>query len=68
MIKKKTVFIPIKKYQIFLEIQRSDVAVAEMFRRERPYATDLVLIRQQVKEAALEPLAARPGQRKRPRP
>ena len=54
-----------KKYQIFLEAQRSDVAVAEILRREGLYATDLARIRQKVKEAALERLAARPGARKK---
>ena len=54
-----------KKYQIFLEAQRSDVPVAEILRREGLYATDLARIRQKVKEAALERLAARPGARKK---
>ena len=54
-----------KKYQIFLEAQRSDVAVAEILRREGLYATDLARIRQKVKEAALERLAVRPGAKKK---
>ena len=54
-----------KKYQIFLEAQRSDVAVAEILRREGLYTTDLARIRQKVKEAALERLAVRPGVRKK---
>jgi transposase-like protein len=63
--KKRQYLSPEKKYQIFLEAQRSDVAVAEILRREGLYATDLARIRQKVKEAALERLAARPGAKKK---
>ena len=63
--KKRRFLSPEKKYQIFLEAQRSDVAVAEILRREGLYATDLARIRQKVKEAALERLAVRPGVRKK---
>ncbi len=63
--KKRRFLSPEKKYQIFLEAQRSDVAVAEILRREGLYATDLARIRQKVKEAALERLAFRPGARKK---
>jgi transposase-like protein len=63
--KKRRFLSPEKKYQIFLEAQRSDVAVAEILRREGLYATDLARIRQKVKEAALERLAVRPGARKK---
>jgi transposase-like protein len=63
--KKRRFLSPEKKYQIFLEAQRSDVPVAEILRREGLYATDLARIRQQVKQAALERLAARPGARKK---
>ena len=63
--KKRRFLSPEKKYQIFLEAQRSDVTVAEILRREGLYATDLARIRQKVKEAALERLAFRPGARKK---
>jgi len=63
--KKRRFLSPEKKYQIFLEAQRSDVAAAEILRREGLYATDLARIRQKVKEAALERLAARPGAKKK---
>jgi transposase-like protein len=42
--KKRRFLSPEKKYQIFLEAQRSDVPVAEILRREGLYATDLVRI------------------------
>jgi transposase-like protein len=54
-----------KKYQLFLETQRGDVAVAEILRREGLYSTDLARIRQKVKEGALERLADRPGAKKK---
>ena len=63
--KKRRFLSPEKKYQIFLEAQRSDMPVAEILRREGLYATDLARIRQKVKEAALERLAVRPGARKK---
>ena len=63
--KKRRFLSPEKKYQIFLEAQRSDVSVAEMLRREGLYGTDLARIRQKVKQAALERLAARPGAKKK---
>jgi len=63
--KKRRFLSPEKKYQIFLEAQRSDVLVAEILRREGLYATDLARIRQQVKQAALERLAVRPGAKKK---
>ena len=63
--KKRRFLSPEKKYQIFLEAQRSDVPVAEILRREGLYATDLARIRQQVKQAALERLAVRPGAKKK---
>ena len=63
--KKRRLLSPEKKYQIFLEAQRSDVPVAEILRREGLYATDLARIRQKVKEAALERLAVGPGARKK---
>ena len=56
---------PEKKLQVFLEAQRGDKPVGEILRREGLYSSDLVRIRQQVKEGALERLAAKPG-RKRP--
>jgi transposase-like protein len=63
--KKRRFLSPEKKYQIFLEAQRSDVPVAEILRREGLYATDLARIRQKVKEGALERLAVRPGPNKK---
>jgi transposase-like protein len=45
---------PEKKYQIFLETQRGDVTASEVLRREGLYSTDLVRIREKVKEGALE--------------
>ena len=53
-----------KKYQIFLEAQQGDTPVGEVLRREGLYSTDLNRIRQQVREGALERLAARPGRKK----
>ena len=56
---------PEKKFQIFLEAQNSGKPVGEILRREGLYSTDLARIRQQVKEGAVERLAARPGKRKK---
>ena len=63
--RKRRFLSPEKKYQLFLEAQRGDVPVAEILRREGLYATDLVRIRQKVKESALERLAVRPGAKKK---
>jgi transposase-like protein len=63
--KKRRFLSPEKKYQIFLEAQRSDVPVAEILRREGLYATDLARIRQKVKEGALDRLAVGPGAKKK---
>jgi transposase-like protein len=63
--KKRRFLSPEKKYQIFLEAQRGDIPAAEILRREGLYATDLARIRQQVKQAALERLAVRPGAKKK---
>ena len=52
-----------KKFQIYLEAQRSDQPVGDILRREGLYATDLTRIRDQVREGALERLSARPGKR-----
>jgi transposase-like protein len=54
-----------KKYQLFLEAQRTDTPVGEVLRREGLYSTDLQRIREQVKEGALERLAAGPGRKKK---
>ncbi len=59
--KKRRFLSPEKKYQIFLEAQRTDVPAAEILRREGLYSTDLARIRQKVKQGALERLADRPG-------
>ena len=45
---------PEKKLQIFLEAQQGDKPVGEILRREGLYSSDLVRIREQVKEGALE--------------
>ncbi|MBU4211558.1 MAG: hypothetical protein KKD33_03130 [Verrucomicrobia bacterium] len=39
-----------KKFQIYLEAQRSDQPVGDILRREGLYATDLTRIRDQVRE------------------
>ena len=56
---------PEKKFQIFLEAQQADKPAAEILRREGLYCSDLVRIRQQVREGALERLSAHPGKRKK---
>ena len=50
-----------KKFQIYLEAQVGDKPVGELLRREGLFSTDLVRIRQQVKEGALQRLGAKPG-------
>jgi len=52
-----------KKFQIYLEAQRSDQPVGDILRREGLYAADLTRIRDQVREGALERLSARPGKK-----
>jgi len=52
-----------KKFQIYLEAQRSDQPTGDILRREGLYAADLTRIRDQVREGALERLSARPGKR-----
>ena len=52
-----------KKFQIFLETQHRDQPVGEILRREGLFSTDLVRIRQQVKEGALQRLSAKPGRK-----
>lgn len=54
-----------KKYEVFLEAERGQVAIGEILRREGLFASDLQRIRQQVKEGALQRLKARPGPRPR---
>lgn len=54
---------PEKKFQIFLESHTGKTPVGELLRRQGIYSTDLVRIRQKVKEGALERLADRPGAR-----
>lgn len=54
-----------KKFQIYLEAQRSDQPVGDILRREGLYAADLTRIRDQVREGALERLSARPGKKPR---
>ena len=50
-----------KKFQIYLAAQSNDKPVGELLRREGLYSTDLIRIRAQVKEAALQRLGAKPG-------
>jgi transposase-like protein len=52
-----------KKFQIYLETQRPDQPVGEILRREGMFSTDLARIRQQVREGALQRLAAKPGRK-----
>jgi len=54
-----------KKFQIYLETQRGDLPVGEILRREGLYSSDLVRIRKQVKDGAMEQLSARPGKKRR---
>lgn len=54
-----------KKYQIFLEAQRGDAPVGDVLRREGLYSSDLSRIREQVREGAMERLAATPGRKKK---
>ena len=63
--RKKRVLSPEKKFQIFLKTQRDDRPVGEILRREGLYSSDLVRIRQQVRDGAVENLAARPGRKRR---
>ena len=52
-----------KKFQIFLETQHGDRPVGEILRREGLFSTDLIRIRQQAKEGALQRLSAKPGRK-----
>jgi transposase-like protein len=63
---KKRILSPEKKFQIFLETQRGEAPVGEVLRREGLYSSDLARIRQQVKDGAMDRLAARPGKRRPP--
>ena len=63
--KKRRVLSPEKKYQIFLESQSGKTPVGEILRREGIYSTDLVRIRNHVKEGALNRLGARTGATKK---
>ena len=63
--KKRRFLSPEKKYQIFLESQTGKIPVGEILRREGLYSTDLARIRNQVKEAALDRLGARPGSKRK---
>jgi transposase-like protein len=63
--KKRRFLSPEKKYQIFLESQSGKMPVGEILRREGLYSTDLARIRNQVKEAAISRLSARPGAKKK---
>ena len=55
-----------EKYRMFLETQRGDVLVATVLRKWGIHSSDLMRIRTQVREGALESLAR--GQRKGRRP
>jgi transposase-like protein len=63
--KKRRHLTPEKKFQIYLEAQDAKVPVGEILRREGLYSTDLVRIRKQVKEGALERLGTRPGAKRK---
>jgi len=63
--KKRRLLSPEKKFQIFLETQSGQRPVGEILRREGIYSTDLVRIRKQVKEGALERLCTRPGPKRK---
>ena len=63
--KKRRFLSPEKKYQIFLESQSGKSPTGEILRREGLYSTDLVRIREKVKEGALERLADRPGAKRK---
>jgi transposase len=63
---KKRILSPEKKFQIFLETQRGEIPTGEVLRREGLYSSDLTRIRQQVKDGAMDRLAARPGKRRPP--
>ena len=63
--KKRRILSPEKKFQIFLESQRSKTPVGELLRREGIYSTDLTRIREKVRQGALERLADRPGKKKK---
>jgi transposase-like protein len=63
---KKRILSPEKKFQIFLETQRGETPTGEVLRREGLYSSDLTRIRQQVKDGAMDRLAARPGKRRPP--
>ena len=52
-----------KKFQVYLETQRGDQPIGEILRREGLFSTDLVRIRQQVKEGALQRLGVKPGRK-----
>ncbi len=58
--KKRRLLSPEKKFQIFLESHTGKTPVGELLRREGIYSTDLLRIRQKVREGALERLADRP--------
>jgi len=59
--KKRRLLSAEKKFQIYLETQRCEKPVGEILRREGIYSSDLVRIRQHVREGAMERLSARPG-------
>lgn len=59
--KKRRFLSPGKKFPIFLESHSEKTPVGEILRGEGLYSTDLVRIRNQVKEGALARLGARPG-------
>ena len=63
---KKRILSPEKKFQIFLETQRGETPTGEVLRREGLYSSDLTRIRQQVKDGAVDRIAARPGKRRPP--
>jgi len=63
--RKRKILSPEKKYQIFLETQSDKKPIGDILRREGIYSTDLMRIREKVKEGALERLADRPGAKRK---
>ena len=63
--RKRKILSPQKKYQIFLETQSDKKPIGDILRREGIYSTDLMRIREKVKEGALERLADRPGAKRK---
>ena len=66
LVRQRKQLTPEQKYRIFLETQRGDVLVAAVLRKWGIHSSDLMRIRAQVREGALESLAR--GHRRGRRP